>query len=496
MNITDLVLQRARQQPDSIAFIDGERAVSYRELDRAVRTAAAGLEARGIGEGTRVAIDVTDAVRHLMLTLAIAKLRAVSVSMPDLPSAEERLAKLKALGVGHLLATAPVEGLEALELIVADGSLTRGQSAGRRAGYGPAADDLPWRIIWSSGSTGTPKPVLCTHGRTLSLMFAQHAVMPYLPGTTLYMALGPQVMFSLIHGLRAFAFGATLLGPARRTEQLFERCERHGVTHFVSSPAIASRLAALLQEDTPRLPAVQLYLGGGPVSPALRATLSRRFTPKIGVIYGTTETGMTALSDPQTFEAHPESAGRVAPWMQVEAVDRSDRPLAQGSTGLLRIRGIGMAREYMGDEAATSQMFRDGWFYPGDVGHVTPDGLLVVKGRSADVLSVGGNKIAPQAIEEALEQHPDVAEAAAFVASGSDGQQWLAAAVVSRGAFDQAALRDWCRERLGNSAPVMFVQVKSIPRGGIGKVLRSQLSRRFVVKGGTNKSAAAGDGES
>lgn len=491
MNITDVILQRARQQPDSIAFVERDRPLRYAGLDRAIRLAAAGLAARGVGEGSRVAIDVAHLPRHLILTLAIARLRAVSVSIPDAATPAGALAMLRAVGVERIVGLERRPGLDALEFIAADATLTRGLGAEESTAYGPAADDLPWRIIWSTGTTGTPKPIAITHDRALALTFAQQAVMPYGPRDVLYLALGMGPMFGLIHGLRALAFGARVLGQVTGALETFELCERMGATHFVTSPAIAGKLVTVLTGRSPRLPRMQLYLSGASVPPALRESISSRLTPRIGVIYGTTETGMTALSDPQTFAAHPQSSGRVVPWMQVEAVDEQDRPLPPGTDGELRIRGIGMARGYLGDEQASARVFRDGWFCPGDVGHVTADGLVVVRGRSADVLSAGGNKVSPETIEQALERHPGVAEAAAFVASSADGRRWLAAAIVPRGGFDAQTLREHCREQLGANAPAVLVPLRSIPRSALGKILRGQLAQRFAV----NAPAGAGPGE-
>jgi acyl-coenzyme A synthetase/AMP-(fatty) acid ligase len=498
MNISDVVLHRVRQQPDAIAFQEGDRVLSYRQLDRFVRLVAAGLAERGVGESSLVAIDIAGTPLHLILALAVARLRAASVAMPDLPSPAERMARLRALGVRHLVGTQAAAQIDGIEFIRADATLTRGRSAGAAPGYGPSADALPWRIIWSSGSTGAPKPLACTHERSVAQMFVQQTALPYGPDTTLYLALGMQAMFALVHGLRALAFGARVVSQAPRPADTFDLCERYGVTHFVSSPSIAGMLASLTDSDSPRLPDMLMYLGGGAVSPALRARLARRITPRIGCVYGTTETGMAAFSDPATFEAHPGSAGRVVPWMQVEAVDDQDRPLPAGAAGRIRIRGVGMAREYLGDEAASAAAFRDGWFYPGDVGRVTRDGLLMLAGRTSEVLDTGGAKTTPRAIEEVLEQHPDVAEVAAFVAPGEDGQRWLAAAVVPRGAFDAKALRSYCRERLGVNAPRLIVQVAAIPRTGMGKIMRGALSARFLVKarpGGSGPAAVPGPGQ-
>jgi len=278
--------------------------------------------------------------------------------------------------------------------------------------------------------------------------------------------------------VRMLIMGGTIVGHAPRGSETFALCRRHGVTHMISSPAIAAKLVSTVGEDAPQLPDTALYLGGGLVAPALRERLARRFTPRIGIIYGSTEAGEVAVAHPQDYAARPDTVGRPVPWLQLEIVDDDDRPLPADATGRVRMRGIGCVRSYNGE---TEGAFKDGWFYPGDLGRLTPEGLLAIEGRAVEVLNVGGTKVAPDIVENALGEHPSVAEAAAFMASDRGGRQWLLAAVVAREGFDQETVTRFARQKLGKLAPALIVPVERIPRTDMGKIKRMELSERFVI---------------
>ena len=120
--------------------------------------------------------------------------------------------------------------------------------------------------------------------------------------------------------------------------------------------------------------------------------------------------------------------------------------------------------------------FRDGWFYPGDVGRVTEHGMMVVTGREKNIIDLGGNKISPEAVEAALMTYPGVSFAAAFGVPNALGIEEVWAAVTGSAALDPNAMRDHCARRLpAGEAPVRIVQVADIPRLAIGRVDRRKL---------------------
>jgi acyl-coenzyme A synthetase/AMP-(fatty) acid ligase len=176
------------------------------------------------------------------------------------------------------------------------------------------------------------------------------------------------------------------------------------------------------------------------------------------------------------IEDIPGAVGFLHPGVQAQVVDEADRPLPSGAEGLLRVRTPGQALGYRNDPVATARHFRDGWFYPGDVGRITAEGLLIVTGRASDVINLGGRKVAPDIIERVLEDLPEVREAAAFGVPGQNEIVELWAAVVADGPLDARALAGHLSARLGPNAPAYLLQVSALPRNANGKLLRQELA--------------------
>jgi acyl-CoA synthetase (AMP-forming)/AMP-acid ligase II len=173
----------------------------------------------------------------------------------------------------------------------------------------------------------------------------------------------------------------------------------------------------------------------------------------------------------------PGAAGYVLPDMTMEAVDAAGNVLPSGQNGLLRTRSPCGVAGYLGDEAATRAVFRDGWFYSGDIGTVTPDGMLIIAGREKSVVNLGGDKINPELLERVLTAFAAVADAAAFAIPNRLGIDELWAAVVWRGgAADEKALRAHCESNLPvNFRPMHYLTVAALARNDAGKLDRRRL---------------------
>lgn len=482
MNFTDFLLQGARRHPDAVAIVEGDRPIRFDALEHGVLAVEAALRDAGLGPGTVVGLASKHVSVHLILTLAVARLGGTTMPMPSGPTLAERLAPLRRAGASVLIGERTMRdgedaAFEGLRYIAADESLLAGRTSAKPGARGEDVGDRPWRLTATSGTTGAPKLIAISHERALTLYMLQQGFLPFGgPGTRLFCAIGLDVPFGLNHCLRQLMFGGAVVAYSDRIDEAIDVCERHAVTHLIASPSTASRWLARLPDSGPRLPAMRVYLGGGAVSPALRDALSRRLSPRVGVLYGASEYGGVAVADEHTLAEHPDSVGRVLPWLQVEAIDGQGRPVPPGDVGEIRVQGLAGFPGYHDDPAATAASLRDGWFHPGDLGRVTPDGLLFIDGRVDDVINVGGIKVLPARIEAVLEAHPDVAEAAAFAASGPDGTQVLLAAVVCRGLFDEAALLAHCRAQLGAMAPQRLKRLQALPRNASGKLVRRILS--------------------
>jgi acyl-CoA synthetase (AMP-forming)/AMP-acid ligase II len=165
------------------------------------------------------------------------------------------------------------------------------------------------------------------------------------------------------------------------------------------------------------------------------------------------------------------------PGFDVEAVDGADRPLPSGEVGRIRIRGRLCVDGYMNDPQTSAAAFKGGWFYPGDLGSLTPERMLVISGRETAVLNVAGDKTSPERIEHVLTSYPAVAQAGVVGVTDALGYGRIHAAVVWRSQPDEAGLRAHCQQLLPPEfVPSRFVTVTAIARNETGKIDRGQLS--------------------
>ncbi len=156
-------------------------------------------------------------------------------------------------------------------------------------------------------------------------------------------------------------------------------------------------------------------------------------------------------------------------------MDEQDRTLPPDNEGVLRIRGATVVSGYLGAPALSAEIFRDGWFYPGDVGAISADGMMSVTGRRGEFINAGGNKLSPQVVEDVLLSLPQVTDAAAFGVPDKLGVVQIWAAIVATTRVENAVLTRLCGERLGEKSPKFIMQLKGLPRNANGKVLREEL---------------------
>jgi acyl-CoA synthetase (AMP-forming)/AMP-acid ligase II len=194
---------------------------------------------------------------------------------------------------------------------------------------------------------------------------------------------------------------------------------------------------------------------------------------------GLTETAAPAFSNP--LEPALRKVGSVgrASGGEARVVDAGLRPVADGTTGEIVIRGPHVMRGYYKNDDATAASFTpDGWLRTGDLGHRDGDGFFFVTGRIKELIIKGGENIAPREIDDVLIAHPSVREAAAVgIPDRHYGQEIMACVVLRPGSeCGEDELRDFCLQRLGRyKVPKVIRFVESLPRGPSGKVQRLKL---------------------
>jgi len=457
VNVTEPIRRMAVLSPDTPAIIRADGgAISYAALDAGIDRMAGRAAALGLRPGDIAALSITGSHQALRLTLGLALAR-IGVASADvsLPPALTRVR----------LRPGPVE---APGVVGFDPSWI--------ARPGPAVEvhrdaSAILRVFASSGTTGVPKFVAISHELMARRLLTQVISLGAGPAVRMIgVSLG--IIYGFTAVLRTFWFGGTLV--LTDTPGASAAITRHEVTSIATSPAGLRALLDAMPLGTSPLPSLrQIEVGGSRVPPALRDAATARLCGNLVSFLGATECGGIAAAPLAALAGRTDAVGYLMPGVEAQAVDADDAPLPAGQQGVLRVRSANLAAGYFGQ--ALSDSFRDGWFYPGDVGTVWPDGMLSLAGRSGDLLNVGGAKLSPQVIEDALLSLPQVTDAAAFSVPDASGLEQVWAAIVTTEPIAPAALNDFCRKALPGKAPRFIIHVKELPRNAMGKVQRDAL---------------------
>ncbi|MFJ8658258.1 class I adenylate-forming enzyme family protein [Streptomyces sp. NPDC093795] len=483
----ELVERRAALTPERPVLLQGDRVLTFGGLrDRAERCAA-GLYAMGVRPGTVVAWQLPTRIETAVLSFALARIGAVQT--PVIPFYRDKevgfaLREAKAeffavpgewRGFDH---TAMARRLGAHHVFEAYASLPDGDPAVLPPP--PASGtDVRW-IYWTSGTTSDPKGVLHTdrsllaggsclaHALRLTADDVGSMAFPYA-----HIAGPDYTVMLLLYGFPAVMFEQFALPDA------LDEYRRHGVTVAGGSTAFYAMFLAeqRRQPEEPVIPTLRLLAGGGaPKPPEIYHAVRKELGCQLTHGYGMTEVPMITMGDPDdTPENLATTEGRPPAGMEIRIT----------GAGEVRLRGEAVCRGYL-DPAQTAAAFdEDGFLVTGDVGHLTPDGHLVLTGRVKDIIIRKGENISAKEIEDLLHEHPDVGDTAVIgLPDAERGERVCAVVEQPPGAapLTLPAVTAFLREAglSVHKLPEQLEVVDALPRNEtLRKVLKYKLRERF-----------------
>ena len=468
-----LFAAQAAATPETVAVVEGDTALTYAELDAAVRRRAHRLRERGAGPGTLVGIALPRSAAQLVAVLGTLTAGAAYLPLdPDHPA--ERLAFIRA-DAGLTLETATDPGPE-----------DRDRLPDAPPAPAPPALTDPAYVLYTSGSTGVPKGVEVSHAALANLLAALRDTTGTRPGSRWLGLTSLSFDISTVELFLPLITGGTVVlvpeGRHRDGSVLTALVERHRLTHVQATPSgWRTMLAAGLH--APDLVA----LTGGEALPDALAGELRAAVGSLTNVYGPTETTVWSTA----AELGPEDTvtiGRPLANTRTYVLDALLQPLPRGLTGELYIGGDGVAHGYRGRPGLTASRFVPDPFGPpgarlyrtGDLARLTADGRIVFAGRSDTQVKVRGHRIELGEIDTALCGHPQVVQATTVLREAPDGEPGrLVAYVVA--ASDRVpptpeALRDHLARTLPAAAlPDAYVTLDAMPLTPNGKLDRAAL---------------------
>jgi long-chain acyl-CoA synthetase len=261
-----------------------------------------------------------------------------------------------------------------------------------------------------------------------------------------------------------------------KRQRALEVLVRERATIFPGVPFLFRMLADVPGDAD--LSALRLcYSAGTSLPPAIFEAFQRRFGLPVRQLYGCTEAGALTINLEPDPTATAGSVGRPMEGVEIEIVDENRHAVPRGTTGEIAIRTPAMTRGYHDMDELNRDVFRDGFFFTGDVGRLDDQGRLWITGRKKLFIEVAGNKVDPIEVEDVLIAHPTVEEAVVVGLPGKTaGEEVVKAVVVATAPLAERELIDWCQARLARFKVPQLVEFRAeIPKSPLGKVLRKYL---------------------
>ncbi len=507
------LLEASRAHGDRAYLVQGERRISFEEHFAAVASIATALRERyGVGPGDRVAIYAANGPEWILTWWATVSLGAIAVAMNGwwvedearyaLRDAEPKLLVADAKRLARFASGDP--GVPVAEIGGSFDALLR-FAPGASLPEASIDEDDAACILYTSGTTGRPKGAVHTHRNIVALhrLYTFHGLRMLMVAakTGLAPAAAPAdppctlMTTPLFHLSGLYTGAVTLLASGVRSvwtegrfdpEEVMGLIARERVTSWGPMGTMFHRLAHHPSLGRHDLSSVrQIGSGGAPISAALLERMREVFPnarASTSVGYGLTEaTGMATINAGPELERRPGSVGRVLPTVEIEIRDARGRALPDGEEGEIHLRGPLVMKEYWRNPEATRAVLAPGrWLRTGDVGRLE-DGYLTVNSRARDLILRGAENVYPAEIEQRLEAHPDVVEAAVIGLDHEElGQEVKAVVVLRRGASpDAPALARFVGETLAYyKVPSAWeFREEALPRNATGKVLKDLLRR-------------------
>ena len=348
----------------------------------------------------------------------------------------------------------------------------------------PAPEDVAL-LMYTSGSTGHPKAAVHTH-RTILAGGRNSVTSHQLTCADRSLLVLPlyHINAECVTLIPTLLSGGSVVVPHRfSVSHFWDWLDEHRCTWSAIVPTMVSQL---LDWHDPRADqrgqAFQrirfLRSSSAPLAPSLHREFLAKFPLLLIQAMGSSEGGNIFSNPLPPGENKIGSPG--LPWgFEVKIINREGVELPTGEPGEMLIRGEALTRAYYKESEATAAAFdAEGWLHTGDLAYRDPDGYFFVVGRSKELIIKGGVNIAPRQIDDVLESHPAVFEAAAVgVPDRQMGEDVVAFVVLRTGVdCDERELLAFCESRLGHfKTPTRIHFAEDLPKGPSGKVQRLRL---------------------
>jgi long-chain acyl-CoA synthetase len=481
--VPDLLRHSAMAYSEGIAVVDGQKRTTYRTLLSMVQDLTSLLVSNGVGHGDRVAILLPNSLEFITSFFSALEIGAISVplntayketefefymsnSSPRIVLTEEAL---KPMAEKYAEETGA-------SVVVIRGDITDysypSDGVPRKIKYNPKPDDEAI-YLYSTGSTGKPKCVARTHLNLIALAENHTQTVGWTENDKILFVVPLSHTYALGNFISGMKVGATLyvLSSFNRNK-VIDMIEGEGITVFPAVPFMLDVLAKTYLPNPRDFSSLKLVISAG--SPLSREVFYR-FHEKFGIyprqLYGSTETGVISINLSQDVKVSFDSVGSPVKNVDVKIL-KEDGSLAEaGEVGEIAVKSRSMTKGYRNLPQDTMSVFKNGYYYTGDLGTMDKGGYIRIVGRKKMYINISGNKVNPREVEHHILGHSKVKEVVVFGVSDNEGNEVIKAIIVPTADLTAKEIYEFCKGKIADfKIPRKIEFRQSIPKGPTGKV--------------------------
>ncbi len=512
-NLADFLMKSAREYPEMAALSFEGRKLTFKMLDRRVNKLARAMTGAGITRGQHIGVFSTNGIECVEVMFAAAKLGCILVPFNYRLKAEEARSLFDHSEISALffcerywdLIQNLTPKLSAIRMFVC---FERGGNAfldyedlisnesDEELFPVPCGEDVAL-ILYTSGTTGFPKGVMLSHRHLVTRIKTRDMDLLKIARGGRSLMIVPHYHTAGIQGiLKNIHRPMTLVMVEQfETELFLETAMHERIEACTLVPTMLKKIADYPGKDRYDLSCLkQIKYGTAPMSPELLKRAMEVF-PNCSFTqgYGMTEGSATTLSvEDHTMKGPPDavenkvkrlrSVGKAIKDVEIRITDADGNNLPPRVAGKILIRGPAILSGYWKAPETTQDAVKDGWLDTGDTGYLDEDEYLFLTGREKDIIIRGGENISPIEIENILESHSQVSEAAVIGVPDPEWGEVVVAIVITNPGktVNGKEIMAYCDARLASyKRPASVIFTHTISKNPMGKVLKNDLRRRF-----------------
>ena len=501
----NLIRDHAEKTPDQPAIIDGESTITYEQLLKQVEGFSGGLSHLQLTPQSKLGLLCLNQKEYLVALMG-AFLKGITVIPYNfLLQPEDLIYITKDAGIDSIvvdsafikpetipflqtfknkIVVGPTDPMKLGENALAYENFLNNACRSKDKSRHDRTGSIPDVILYTSGTTAKPKGVMLDESQFYSNSRDTLTHIPISSDDRVIVALPLFHSFGNIMALMVFMAGGTLILLKQfAPKSILQSIEKHKATILPLVPTIYSFLVDLSARNDYDVSSLKHCISGGAALP--RALLEKvEETLNVSVIegYGLTETSPVIAVNTFKGGSFPGSVGPIVPNLEVKIIDETGKEKLSEEVGEILVRGKTVMQGYWNLPKETAKTITsDGWLKTGDLGHLDKKNFLFISaGRKKDLIIRAGENVSPLAIENALMNHPAIAEVAAIgVADKRTGERVkVCIALRPEATTTESELKSFCRKNLpAFMVPDYFQVMEELPKNATGKILKSKLKK-------------------